>query len=563
MFTFNSGANNANTSTIGSTGGMFGNKPTFGASQPTQQPAGGFSFNSNQQNNNQNVGGGSGLFGANANTPQQQQQQSGGMFGNQQNASSIGGGGLFGNKPAQTNTLGTGTTGGLFGQQQQQNTTSGFGAGTTTGGGLFGNTAQNQPTSTGGGLFGSKTAGTGVSGGLFGNNTQNTGASTGGGLFGANNNQQRTGGLFGSKPLGQTTNTPGSLFGNQGTTSNTTGGGLFGNKLNQGSATGGLFGQQQQQQHQPQQQQQTLNSVQPSFSWMQQPGQTTTQQQPIMQTQIYPQQQQQQQYQQSYYPQQIQEQLLKCKESWDPNSNKSKLRTFMYNKVNETEAMLYNKPINIPQEEWDSAIEKRPSSDVIPVQLFGFEGLNQRSQLQVENVAQARLILNQILEKSTQLQQKHELDTAARILKAKSRNAEIERRILKLGTQISILKNRGVPLSISEEKMWSQFQALLKKSEDPAGLGKTNELWARLAVLKERSKNISDQLDNTLVVINANGGNSAASEPNSSAGTGVDEEVKHKIDKIAEILTSQQRGIYYLNEVLEKDHNAIDKALKK
>lgn len=254
---------------------------------------------------------------------------------------------------------------------------------------------------------------------------------------------------------------------------------------------------------------------------------------------------------------------MKCKNSWDPTSNKTKLKAFVYNKANEADALALNKPVNIPQEEWDEALDKRPSSNVVPVEVLGFEGLNQRTQLQRENVAQARVLLNQILENATQLQQKHELATASRIVKAKSRNTQIVRRILELGTRLAILKSRGLPLSVAEEKMWSQFQALLERSNDPAGLGKTNELWARLAVLKERAKNLSDQLDNTLVVITENGGSvSEASTYGKTNDKTADEEVEKRIDRIVETLSNQQRGIYYLNEVLEKDHQFVDKALK-
>jgi nuclear pore complex protein Nup54 len=363
-----------------------------------------------------------------------------------------------------------------------------------------------------------------------------------GGLFGAKpqNTTATTGGLFGSKPQGSTTN--GGLFGSGTQNNNTLGG-------------GGLFGQSQQPQTNTAPGLGNTVSTQPSFAWSKPSTGSNLQQQQQQQIQVPLQQTQAiaQQQQLSNYPQQIQEQVLKCKESWDPNTTKTKLRAFVYNKVNETEAILYTKPGHVLQEEWDQAMEKKPSPQTIPIQIYGFEGLNQRNQVQTENVAQARIILNHILEKSTQLQQKHELDTASRILKAQSRNVEIEKRILKLGTQLATLKNRGLPLGIAEEKMWSQFQTLLQRSEDPAGLGKTNELWARLAILKERAKNISSQLDSKLMVFN----DDTKNQDSMSKGTG--EESNDRINKIVEILTNQQRGITYLNEVLEKDAAIVKK----
>ncbi|CAI4502128.1 ASN_collapsed_G0021390.mRNA.1.CDS.1 [Saccharomyces cerevisiae] len=446
MFGFSGSNNGFGNKPAGSTGFSFGQNNNNTNTQPS---ASGFGFGGSQPNSGTATTGG---FGAN---------QATNTFGSNQQSST--GGGLFGNKPAlgslgSSSTTASGTTAagtGLFGQQTAQPQQSTIGGGlfgnkpTTTTGGLFGNSAQNNST-TSGGLFGNKVGSTGSL--MGGNSTQNTSNMNAGGLFGAKpqNTTATTGGLFGSKPQGSTTN-------------------------------GGLFG------------------------------------------------------------------------SGTQNNNTLRGRAFVYNKVNETEAILYTKPGHVLQEEWDQAMEKKPSPQTIPIQIYGFEGLNQRNQVQTENVAQARIILNHILEKSTQLQQKHELDTASRILKAQSRNVEIEKRILKLGTQLATLKNRGLPLGIAEEKMWSQFQTLLQRSEDPAGLGKTNELWARLAILKERAKNISSQLDSKLMVFN----DDTKNQDSMSKGTG--EESNDRINKIVEILTNQQRGITYLNEVLEKDAAIVKK----
>ncbi|AJR97431.1 AEG_G0021420.mRNA.1.CDS.1 [Saccharomyces cerevisiae] len=537
MFGFSGSNNGFGNKPAGSTGFSFGQNNNNTNTQPS---ASGFGFGGSQPNSGTATTGG---FGAN---------QATNTFGSNQQSST--GGGLFGNKPAlgslgSSSTTASGTTAagtGLFGQQTAQPQQSTIGGGlfgnkpTTTTGGLFGNSAQNNST-TSGGLFGNKVGSTGSL--MGGNSTQNTSNMNAGGLFGAKpqNTTATTGGLFGSKPQGSTTN--GGLFGSGTQNNNTLGG-------------GGLFGQSQQPQTNTAPGLGNTVSTQPSFAWskpltgsnLQQQQQQQQIQVPLQQTQAIAQQQQL-----SNYPQQIQEQVLKCKESWDPNTTKTKLRAFVYNKVNETEAILYTKPGQVLQEEWDQAMEKKPSPQTIPIQIYGFEGLNQRNQVQTENVAQARIILNHILEKSTQLQQKHELDTASRILKAQSRNVEIEKRILKLGTQLATLKNRGLPLGIAEEKMWSQFQTLLQRSEDPAGLGKTNELWARLAILKERAKNISSQLDSKLMVFN----DDTKNQDSMSKGTG--EESNDRINKIVEILTNQQRGITYLNEVLEKDAAIVKK----
>lgn len=259
-----SGAGTGSTSAPAATGGLFG-------STSTAQPSGGLFGSTNTGASGAPGATGGFSFGTNNNQQANQPGQTGttGGFG----------GGLFGAKPAgQTGTQPA--TGGLFGntgtQTGQQNT--GFGAGASNAGGLFGNAA-NKPATTGGFSFG---GGGGSS--LFGGNNQQTnqqqgagglgtgfGATqnnaTGGGLFGSNNNAQAGapgGGLFGgannaggSSLFGNTgaSNTGGGLFGSS--NQNATGGGLFGGlggAQNQ-QASGGLFGQSQQnnQQQNPQQ----------------------------------------------------------------------------------------------------------------------------------------------------------------------------------------------------------------------------------------------------------------------------------------------------------------------
>ena len=256
----------------------------------------------------------------------------------------------------------------------------------------------------------------------------------------------------------------------------------------------------------------------------------------------------------------------------------------MYNKVDQGEIILSNyKPNNVPQEEWDRAVEARPSSDVVPIELLGFEALNQRNQLQIENVAQVRIILRELLEKNKSLQQRHELEIASRVQRVEGRNIELERRILRLGAQLAILKNRGLPLSIKEEKLLNNFSKLLKRSTDPAGLGKTNEIWARLSILKDRANKISERLDNALLVIDErrNGGgimDSVTSGTNDGYSGGStknattthprilheeDTVVDVKLDKAVKILSTQQRGISYLEDVLKKDHEIVDKLRKR
>ena len=271
---FGTGGGGAFGSTASGSGGLFGqNKPATGglfggsgtAANTTSTPFGG---STNTNTFGQSNTGSGGLFG-------QQNNQTSSTPGFGTNTATTTSGGLFGGS---TGGFGTNNqnqaqaqpSGGLFGgfgqntQSNQQKPGGLFGSSTTTtGGGLFGQTNQNQPqqsgglfggstsnTNTGGGLFGQqKPATTGTS--LFGGSTANTGTS-GGGLFGnlgTQNTQQNTGsGLFGSQNNQQK---PGGLFGSS--TNNNSGGGLFGGlgqQNNQPTMGGSLFSSQNQQQQQ-------------------------------------------------------------------------------------------------------------------------------------------------------------------------------------------------------------------------------------------------------------------------------------------------------------------------
>ncbi|KAF2791274.1 hypothetical protein K505DRAFT_326996 [Melanomma pulvis-pyrius CBS 109.77] len=216
----------------GSTG--FGNTNNatgglFGNNNQTAapKPFGGFGTNTTTTAASNPFGGTSSTFGAGNTT-------SGGLFsGGQQNQASAAP--AFGTnqqtqQPPTGGLFGGGGT--AFGGQTQQSQNQG-----QTGGlfGGFGNTQQNQkPTNT---LFGGSA--TPAPGGIFGggnNQQQQTG-----GLFNNSATQNQSGGLFGAKPATST------LFGGAGNTGGTTGGLFGGAAQSTQQNTGGLFNQQNQQ----------------------------------------------------------------------------------------------------------------------------------------------------------------------------------------------------------------------------------------------------------------------------------------------------------------------------
>lgn len=179
----------------------FGGGFSTAQTQPQQTPFGiGFGNNQQQQLQQNKPFGGFGTQNPTAPTSlfgntQQQPAQGGGLFGNKPgfgaNTTPATGPGLFGTNPAPN-----ATAGGLFGTTQQTPSATGGLFGNTQqtqqpqSGGLFGN---NKPA---GGLFGSTaTPAASNTGGLFGQQQQP------GGVFGGNQQQQQPGGLFNSSAM--------------------------------------------------------------------------------------------------------------------------------------------------------------------------------------------------------------------------------------------------------------------------------------------------------------------------------------------------------------------------
>lgn len=559
--------------------GLFGstqNKPGFGNAAPAQLS--GFQFGQSTTSNTNPTSSGSGFsFGSNSN--------SGGLFGSNSTAQS----GL-GAPATSQGTTGLGSTGntafggasntqqgGLFGSAANNNTSAAPPAG-----GLFG-----KPAAPTGGLFGGSTGQTNQ-GGLFGNtSTQNTtNAQTGqtgglfgkpataapsGGLFGASTNTaaaaQPQSGLFGSKPatgglFGSSTANPPSL--SLGGTNNAASGGLFGNNAAKPPAagptalggapsntagTGGLFGN-------------NTNNAQPSFAWSSQ--QNTNVPANLLNLQLSQAPAKAQQNSSTYTPA-INDQLIKLKEQWDPNSPKCVLKTHLYNKFSEEEMevlMRQPRPANETPEDWDNAMSNRPGPLYYPVKVTSFSEVAQRIEVQLDHVAKGRVLLNNINDELTQLLSKHDLDNTTRIMKAKVRHTKLARRLLRLATILAVLKLKGYPLLPEEEEISKQFQALNAKITDPnAPVGKLSDLYARLAILKGRSEELSSQLDSSIQ--NMNGGlKSVTNDSRDVSGEG-----KTQLDQIINLLTKllykQQVGLSYLNDVLQKDLTAVNEATAK
>lgn len=266
----------------------------------------------------------------------------------------------------------------------------------------------------------------------------------------------------------------------------------------------------------------------------------------------------------STYTPAINDQLIKLKEQWDPNSPKCLLKTHLYNKFTEEEMavlMQQPRPANETPEDWDHAMSNRPGPLYYPVKVTSFSEVAQRIEVQLDHVAKGRILLNKINDELTQLLSKHDLDNTTRIMKAKVRHTKLARRLLRLATILAILKLKGYPLLPEEEEISKQFQALNAKITDPnAPVSKLSDLYARLAILKGRSEELSTHLESSIQTMNG-GLKSVTNGSREVSGEG-STQLDLIISLLTKLLYKQQVGLSYLNEVLQKDLAAVDNAAK-
>ncbi|TIC66253.1 hypothetical protein E3Q02_01902 [Wallemia mellicola] len=474
-FSFGGGANtNTNTSAGGSqsgglfgqsnqqqpSGGLFGSTTTPAAAPP--KPAGGL-FGQAPSAQPQQASGG--LFGSTSTAqPQQQQQQqqpSGGLFGNTQ----------------QQNTQ---PQGGLFGSTTQS----------TTGGGLFGGTSNNNSNTQSGGLFGQPAPSTNT-GGLFGSTNTNT------------QQPAQTGGLFGQKPAN-------SLFGStQQQPQQQQQGGLFGSST---APSGGLFGQSQQQP-----QQQSLF------------GQSQQQQQP-------------QQPQQSTLSQSVGKPpetnkdigavIEDIKNSWDVTHPACKFQFFFYNLVPPEQVNQYGRPASVSEAAWTRACQENPDqSRLVPAPAFGFDDVQKRVHAQGRQATAHLVRLSELQEKLRKMMLNTSLSHHPRLQRAAQMHAQISARILRIVKHLHVLLPtvRASSVRADEEKLAVEYENINNTVQKARIAGRVNELWALVGALKSRKEEGAASVTGSWTVVDQDG-----------------------MNELQDILRNQQTGLSHLTSTLQK-----------
>ncbi|KAJ3184709.1 hypothetical protein HDU87_004113 [Geranomyces variabilis] len=463
-------------------------------------------------------------FGAAASQQQQQQQQPAfGGFGTSQPQQQLTFGGVGTSQPQQQQPAfgGFGTSqpqqqqqpafgGFATSQPQQQPAFGGFATSQPQQQQAFGGFGSSQPQQAGGGLFGAQQqAAPAPAFGAFGAATSQP--QMGGGLFGATSRPAVAGSLFGSA-AGSTA--PGmGLFGAPAAQPAPAGNSLFG-----APAAGGLFGGQ--------------NSLQMS-------------QQPQQQQQLQL-QQQQQGLQARRQPRNLQEYMQYFAASWNPDDPACLFKHYFYNIVGPNEASRYGPGPTDDLALYQQAQAENPDPEnLVPVIAVGYRDLQKRVNMQAQAHEMHRAKLEEMEEKLEYLQRKRFLNTSSKIEEYTRRQATLVARVLKIMTQVQILRNRGYSVRGEEEKYRAYLETMERELQKPSVFrGRLNEIWAHL-----QQNKCSKQFG-----INGNGGQDGTT--NASVA---DEE---QLALMMQTLAAHQNGLTTLMSMVVKDNKETDDILR-
>lgn len=193
---------------------------------------------------------------------------------------------------------------------------------------------------------------------------------------------------------------------------------------------------------------------------------------------------------------------------------------------------------------WEEALSKKPAEDLMPTLCKGFAAMGHRLRTQVRQVDILQIRLHEINKSLTESLQKHDLDITVRTSEAKRKHIVLSHRCLNLATKIQVLKSRGYSLDGPEERLKSKLQELEKAAFDPRFHGRSDEIWARMEGLRQRTEALHAEMEK----LGKNGGN--------NSGEAIDEDVLKKTKKVC-LLSCWPVHLYRPRVFLTDDHQIL------
>jgi nuclear pore complex protein Nup54 len=188
-------------------------------------------------------------------------------------------------------------------------------------------------------------------------------------------------------------------------------------------------------------------------------------------------------------------QVAIIKDKWDPPSQTSPFRAYLYNNVGEEAAPFYQPGPEDDESKWEEALRKRPGPGYVPVLVKGFWDLGKRAQRQRDFLTMMQSRLHEINNCLTGLLSKHDLNISVKIADCRRKHMILSKRCLALAAKTQILRNRGYAMDEAEEELKKKLFDLERDVFDPSLNGRAEEIWARMLAIHEHSKRLQVELD--------------------------------------------------------------------
>ena len=170
----------------------------------------------------------------------------------------------------------------------------------------------------------------------------------------------------------------------------------------------------------------------------------------------------------------------------------------------EIEEYLSHPPLGIDQLIWSQAkLENPDPSQFIPVPLIGFASLNERFQLQEQEINQQKNRMKIISDEVSSLERSIEL-TKAKLEEARKRNVPIRAKVLRAMVYLDVVKKKGFSIQPEEDELRAKLEKILQELNAPNKFrGCLNELISRVRQMHYssflQSSSAASTLDESIV----------------------------------------------------------------
>lgn len=262
-------------------------------------------------------------------------------------------------------------------------------------------------------------------------------------------------------------------------------------------------------------------------------------------------------------------QVAIIKDKWDPPSQSSPFRAYLYNNVGEEAAPFYQPGPEDDDAKWEEALRKRPGPGYVPVLVKGFWELGKRAQRQRDFLTMMQSRLHEINDCLTGLLSKHDLNLSVKIADCRRKHIILSKRCLSLAAKTQILRNRGYAMDEAEEQLKKKLVELERAVFDPSLNGRAEEIWARMLAIHEHSKRLQVEIDRAGVNVTQPEDDideqtlKTAKKVRQSRAceTSVSEEFANRMYQILDDYHSQIQYLQKEMESIKNDFNAVEKAI--